>query len=128
MNNILITNSDNTFMIRFSNFEYNADHVQFDYGLKNSIFKVFTTTYDWIEEVRRFKEELKQMSERRTKLVVFSPLGEFWTIKFQLKGDCIDVEGGISDLERIQSHFEFHNQLSIDDISSSLNRADYSSC
>lgn len=121
MGNISIINNDNSFAIYFFNFKYNDssdyNYFQYKFCLKSGMFKVFTDTYSSADELCKFRKDLIAFLEKDSKAIYFAPLGEFWMMKFSWKETgMITLEGGISDVEELQSRLEFYAFLSVDDL------------
>ena len=112
MNEILVRNEDDSFFIRFYDFErsVSVDYLQFSLELISSIFKVSTVCNVSIEELLLFKRDLDLMLRKSHKEFSFTPLGEFFSLRFHLNG-CI------SDTQMPQSYLTFHNIICVDYLS-----------
>jgi len=120
MNEILIGNPDNSFSIRFYNFErsVSVDYFQLNLELVSYIFIVSTVTSISVEDFLLFKRNLEFMLHKQHKVFTLSPLGEFWSIEFLMKEKgTIQLNGYISDTQIPQSHLTFHNVISADRLS-----------
>lgn len=121
MKNIIIENSEKSFTVQFLDFKSMNDndskYFHFIFRLKSLVFKMSTHTYSSTDELFKFIEDLRSLGEKKTNVIYFAPLGEFWLIKFSWKdANVIVLEGGISDTEDIQSRLEFSAFLSVNDI------------
>lgn len=121
MNQIIITNQNQSFRITISDIKKIDTYYQFQLSIKSSVFLVSTIARAWTEEWFNWKEGLKEMAEKKVKSIHFSPLGEYWNILFELKEEnIISIKGSISDLEREQSNLEFGGSISICDLQAAL--------
>ena len=83
MNEILVRNEDDSFFIRFYDFErsVSVDYLQLSLELISSIFKVSTVCNVSIEELLLFKKDLDLMLRKCHKEFSFTPLGESFSLK-----------------------------------------------
>ena len=120
MNEILVRNEDDSFFIRFYDFErsVSVDYLQFSLELISSIFKVSPVCNVSIEELLLFKRDLDLMLRKSHKEFSFTPLGEFFSLRFQMKEkEMIHLNGCISDTQMPQSYLTFHNIICVDYLS-----------
>lgn len=120
MNEILVRNENNSFFIRFYNFERSVSvgYLQFRLELISPVFKVSTVFNVSIEELLLFKKDLDLMLRKCHKEVSFTPLGEFFCLRFQMKEKgIIHLNGCISDTQMPQSSLTFHNIICVDYLS-----------
>lgn len=84
------------------------DYICFRIKIKDSYFHVVEETMMSLEEYQSLKEELLLLMEGKKEEVLFSPLGEFWSVSFIHSGEAILVQGYIIDKEMPQSSLTFH--------------------
>ncbi len=128
MNEIIVKNENSSFLIRFYNFGHCAsvDCLQFNFEFVSPIFMVSTTRNVSMEELLLFRKDLDLMFRKCYKEVSFIPLGEFFSLRFQLKEkEIIHLHGCIYDTQMPQSSLNFYHTIHVGSLPVILTQIDH---